>query len=110
MDGSNRAVVAALRRFFVENLRPNTRLYARPLTEDGLELVSSFGFVTVGDFKTPQIGRVCGLYPEDVNRLLLRLHAGKPLRVPRRRANRATVHSVPVAAPTVVLELALTAA
>ncbi|HEY1526263.1 MAG TPA: hypothetical protein VGH51_08505 [Candidatus Angelobacter sp.] len=102
--GSNRAVVAALRKFFVENLRLNMRLYARPLTQEGLELLISFGFVTVGDFKIPQIGRVCGLYPEDVNKLLARLQAGKGLRVPRRRAKKATVNSAQVAVPTLVME------
>lgn len=110
VDGSNRAVVAALRKFFVENLRPNTRLYARPLTQDGLELLISFGFVTVGDFKMPQIGRVCGLYPEDVNKLLARLRAGKSLRAPRRRGNKVAAHSVRVAAPTLVTEPMLVAA
>ena len=110
LDGSNVAVVAALRKVLIENLRPNTRPYARPLTQEGLELLISFGFVTVGDFKTPQIGRVCSLYPDDVNKLLARLHAGKPLRVPSRRVKKVAAPSVRVEAPTLVMEPVLVAA
>lgn len=86
VNGSNRAVVAALMRFFAENLQPNTRVYARPLTQKGLKLMSSLGFLRVGDLGPPRIGKVCSLYPEDVNKLLARLHAGKPLRTRQRAA------------------------
>jgi len=85
-------VMAELRRFMLENLKPGMRLFGRALTEDGLDLLIGFKFVTVVGYKRPQIGKICGLYPEDYAELLQRLQAGKSSRV-RLKARKAAVSS-----------------
>jgi hypothetical protein len=82
-------VMAELRHFMQNNLRPDMRIFARGLTPKGLELLRGFGFVTVVDYRSPELGKICGLYPEDFHELLDRLQAGKPSRVGSRRAQKA---------------------
>jgi hypothetical protein len=75
--------------YLSKNLQADTPIYARGLTEKGLELLRDFRFEPVGDHKM-ELGRICKLPWNAVHDLVDRLHSQSPLRVrPRRKSARS---------------------